>query len=81
MCCSLGVLRVKIKKSRIELFKWCKENFDKAEELKNQKTLQLSEIQESEGQISLDAINSLQLEVNELLEVSELKWRHKAKEN
>jgi hypothetical protein len=75
------VLKEKIKNSQQALSKWTKENSSQTEILFRQKTNQLVVLQGEEEQIDMGKINSLQQEINELLEINELKWSQQAKEN
>jgi len=60
---------------------WQKVHADPTDHLILQKTLMLGELQE-EGEVSdMDHLNSLQEEVNNLIEMEDLKWKQRAKQN
>jgi hypothetical protein len=75
-----GALKEKITASQFACRKWRKTIADPTAELIGQKTKELGDLQEEGEASDMEHLNHLQLEVNELLESEDVKWRQRAKQ-
>jgi hypothetical protein len=66
---------------RRELIRWSKSKFGKAKELLKKKKEQLMELQKRSNSSSLEETKALQVEINEILEREDLRWKQRAKQN
>jgi hypothetical protein len=76
-----NVVKQKIDQSSMVCRQWSRDNVEPTESLINQKTKSLVKLQGLGDGADIEAINSLQDEVNELIELEDVRWRQKSKED
>jgi len=72
-----NVVKQKIDQSSMVCRQWSRDNVEPTESLINQKTKSLVKLQGLGDGADIEAINSLQDEVNELIELEDVRWRQK----
>lgn len=75
------MVKTNLEKSKKKLLVWRKINKGPSEDTINQKVGELQKLYEAEGQLDVGSIKSLQVEVDEIMEWDELKWKQLAKEH
>jgi hypothetical protein len=75
-----GVLKTKISNTRHLCLQWKKSNVDPTAGVIEKKTLELAVFQDNVQGSDMDLLNMLQNEVNELIELEELKWHQMSKQ-
>lgn len=73
------VLKEKLANSQKACLQWRKRNEDPTASMISRKTTELRVLQEECEESDLDQIMNLRMEINELIELEELKWRQQAK--
>jgi hypothetical protein len=74
-------VKTKIGKSQIVCKQWRRVNIDPNDRLITEKTKQLGKLQVDETEAVMENIKQLRKEVNDLIELEDLKWRQKAKQH
>jgi hypothetical protein len=74
-------VKSKLKSSQSACRQWRKTHSNPTEALILQKTSVLGVLQEEANEESMGLVKSLQVEINDLIEIEDLKWRQRAKQN